>query len=194
MFHFAGATDAGDWATTQKLAVSSGCLAAISVPDLYEDPTQRARLAEDQILWAPALNTKEFAAAVNEAQGGCGQTHSDSPALTQFVEILAKGDHKVSQVSPMTEGQLPAAAELGYSLVIDRDRWLLMRFPSASDAADECGRRRHCIHAGRFVLWSDPPGMYRRMQTFTLPDDEVSWSALLDDPGFVSLVLQAATG
>ena len=76
-------------------------------------------------------------------------------------------------------------------MVIKRDRWQLFRFGNESEAAAEAAKRGHGIVAGRFLLWSDPPGQYKQWSTINLPDEEVDWSPLLESAEFVSLIDRA---
>ncbi len=43
-------------------------------------------------------------------------------------------------------------------------------------------------------LWSDPPQMYVARGTTTLPDEEVPWSELLDDPRLLAALRTALDG
>ncbi len=72
--------------------------------------------------------------------------------------------------------------------MIGRDRWQLLRFPSRELAAQEVKRRGHCIQTGKFLLWSDPPGMYVQWLTLTRPDHEISWSQALQDEAFRTVI------
>ncbi len=65
---------------------------------------------------------------------------------------------------------------------------MLLRFPSRELAAQEAKRRGHCIQGEKFVLWSDPPGMYVQWLTFTRPVEEISWSQALEDDTFRTLI------
>ena len=96
--------------------------------------------------------------------------------------------HRVRQSRYLLSSEVTARAEVGFSLMIGRDRWMLLRFSSRELAAQEAKRREHCIQGGPFVLWSDPPGMYVQWLTFTRPDEEISWSQALEDEAFRTLI------
>ncbi|MCZ6769692.1 MAG: hypothetical protein O7D93_10635, partial [Acidobacteria bacterium] len=104
------------------------------------------------------------------------------------VEHLEAAGHRVRQSRYLLSSELTARAEVGFSLMIGRDRWQLLRFPSRNLAAQEAKRRGHCLQSEKFLLWSDPPGMYVQWLTFTRPDEEISWSEALEDEAFRTLI------
>ena len=189
LFHFKGASEGEDWAFCRTHSVGRGCLAATSFPDtLYSDPAHQERLPEDQIQWSPLIENGEITESLEQARGRCSVDHPTFPKLGEFVEHLEAAGHRIRQRRYLLSSEITAQAEVGFSLMIGRDRWMLLRFPSRELAAQESERRGHCIQAGKFLLWSDPPGMYVQRLTFTRPDEEISWSEALEDEAFRTLI------
>jgi hypothetical protein len=189
IFHFEGANEGEDWASCSPHSVSKGCLAAASFPEtLHSDSAQMVRLPEDQIRWAPIIENGKMRKILEKANHHCQVQHPSSITLESVVEHLRKAGNRVAQTRYLLGHQLPAGAEVGFSLVIGRDRWQLLRFLTEKEAAVEAASRGHCLQAGRFLLWSDPPAMYQAQLTHTKPDDEIRWSALLQNEGFGDLI------
>jgi hypothetical protein len=185
LFHFSGAGEGEDWAFCRKHSTGSGCLAAASFPaNLYSDAAHQERLPEDQIQWSPLIENGEIAGILEAASSNCSLDHPSFPKLGEFFEHLEAEGHRVRQSRYLLSSEITARAEVGFSLMIGRDRWQLLRFPSPELAAQEAKRRGHCIQGGRFLLWSDPPGMYVQWLTFNRPDEEIAWSEALEDEAF----------
>jgi hypothetical protein len=192
LLHFDGARDAEDWAPTQRRALSGRCLAVASWPTRqFEDQQQKIPIVDEEMEWAPALDDERFTALLAEVAATCEEPHVEAPTIAALAEVLAAAGLRLSRPAPLLEGQLPVGAELGYSLHVERDRWQLLRFADHEAAAAEATRRGHALAAGRFMLWSDPPQMYRERGTTTLPDDEVPWSDLLDEPRLLAALREA---
>ena len=189
LFHFEGANEGEDWASCSPHSVSRGCLAAASFPEtLHSDSAQMVRLPEDQIRWAPIIENGKMREILEKANHHCQVQHPSSITLESVVERLCEAGHRVAQTRYLLGHQLPAGAEVGFSLVIGRDRWQLLRFLTEKEAAVEAASRGHCLQAGRFLLWSDPPAMYQSQLTHTKPDDEIRWSKALTEKDFSSLI------
>lgn len=140
---------------------------------------------------ARAVDDKRFTALLAEVAAACEEPHVEAPTIAALADVLADAGLRLSRPSPLLEGPLPVGAEPGCSLHIERDRWQLLRFADGEAAEAEATRRGHALAAGRFVLWSDPPQMYRERGTTTLPDDEVPWSDLLDEPRLLAALRKA---
>lgn len=189
LFHFKGASGGEDWALCQRHSVGHGCLAAGSFPErLFSDPAQKQHLPEEEVKWAPIIEDGKMGEILAISGNQCQSPHPSSPGFCSFVEGLRAAGHRVTQMQYLLGHQLPVRAEVGFSLVIGRDRWMLLRFPSEKEAATQAEARGHCIQTDRFLLWSNPPAMYVAFQTITKPDNEVPWSAALEDDAFSALI------
>jgi hypothetical protein len=189
LFHFAGSAEGEDWALCNAHSIGNGCLAAGSFPDrLYSDQTHELPLADDQIEWAPVIESGALDQVLESARQQCSDQHSTSARLGEVVERFQKAGYPVTRMRYLLSGELVTPAEVGFSLVLGEDPWLLLRFPSRQAADQEAQARGHCIQAGKYLLWSDPPKMYGAWLTRTRPDDRIAWSEALEDEKFIALV------
>lgn len=187
LFHFAGSGEGEDWALCNAHSAGSGCLAVGSFPDrVYSDQAHEIPLADDQIEWAPMIESGAMHKVLESARQQCTDSHSTSTRLGEAVERFQKAGYPVTHMRYLLSAELVTPAEVGFSLVIGEDPWQLFRFPSREAAAEEAQSRGHSIQAGKFVLWSDPP-MYGAWLTKTRPDDRIAWSEALEDETFIAL-------
>ena len=89
----------------------------------------------------------------------------------------------------------PVGAINVYLATINGDRFIAYMFEEEQAARDYCDGEPHAIAGGRFVLKSVPDDIYyvRGAGMGDRPDDEVSWSRLLDDQAFVDAARSIGT-
>lgn len=123
--------------------------------------------------------------------------------------------HRLEVESQILGGTLPPAAEEGWVVWIDGDRFSVYRFSDAERAADYAASGpllprdrflsffpgeepsdlpRHAVVSGAFVVESDPERPYADRESLErLPEAEIDWSRLLSNDAFLA-ALDAGEG
>lgn len=215
---FPDVTAAADYCRASERTARIGDFVVQSSPAerlRFRDSLQTQRIPSSELRWSPLVNRDDpggadFLEAVDAALGWGRAAKSGGTGLGDVVDRLASAGWTIDlgaelvidgyksglRVTELTRRQLRPGALSAYQLRIDRDDFLLYKF-QAAEHADRYGREEpHAIRAGNFVLRSTPRRMYQfPVWGFArLPDDQVPWSKLLDDPAFAGTFEGAVRG
>ena len=200
-FVFRNANDASDYGAFRDHATQAGIAAVESDPsdaDVYTDENYAHRKPEAEIPHSNLVEETAFLEIVEQAIGG-GKAGSGGEKSYQelFAALTASGyqataggdssEELVHDTDFMNGYILPAKAINGAWARIKGDRFMVIRFTDAASAEEYAEQRGHRVAAGNVVFRSDPDGQYKvpfPIATFELPDDQVEWSTLPDDPDF----------
>lgn len=161
-------------------ARASGIFVVESDPEVqFRDPDSLEPLPESEIAWSKLLDDPSFEAALRGLQA----TDDDEPCIGSLIQRLTAAELEVRRVKPMLRQWLRPDAVDGYSMEIDRDRFLVYLFAEDEAARRYSAQRHHTVDVGPFVLRSDPPGQYHvaTEQTVERPVEQVAWSNLVSD-------------
>lgn len=201
LYQFTSAVAAEDYAYAKAHSLRSGRYVMESDPDdrlKFADKLFTSRRKDEQIPWSSMLNPKnpagqQFIADFHRITG----EHTDEPGeLKRVQEELINRDIEISAMIDRADAidrgvlaeayrfQLPMHALSARPIQIGKDPFMLYKFDSETAAVDYAGKIPKIRQSGRFVLRSTPRDMYYSAGFGERPLDEVSWSALLDDPAF----------
>jgi hypothetical protein len=90
--------------------------------------------------------------------------------------------------------ELPDAADRGFHVLLDGDPFDLLIFEDDTTAEDYALSTRHSAQAGRLVLASSPERRFKDdLNVYPLSEDEIEWSGLLLDDGFLGIIRDASS-
>jgi hypothetical protein len=206
-FVFQNTNDASDYGGLRSHAAQAGIAAVESDPtdeDIFTDATYAQRKPEAEIPHSELIADSAFLAVVEQAIGGGGGDPDGEKSYQEIFAGLTEAGYQASAGGDSSEELvrdndfmagyiLPAKAVNGAWARIKGDRFMVIRFIDAAAAEEFAGARAHRIAAGNVVFRSDPDGQYKipfPVATIEMPDDQVEWSTLPEDPAF----LEAAKG
>lgn len=102
-----------------------------------------------------------------------------------FFQRLHRAGYPFQVVNEIARILLPHQAERGIVIRLQGHRMNLYRFETRGAARDYERLERHALRGGQYVLTSDPEEQFADIyQNEPLPDDQIAWSPLLEEPRF----------
>jgi hypothetical protein len=178
-------------------AIHEGTLILASAPPLYSDSTNTKRYRPREIAWSDRVRDPAVRVALARAAAEVPPArHYSGATLTDMVDRLRSRGTSVQIRRASYRETLPVGALSGMVVDLEGDPFVAYRFESAADAASRAPLPDFSIVVEHMVLQSDPADLYANLARGTQrrPDDLVSWSPLLESPGFRKHVADSVLG
>jgi hypothetical protein len=208
LFAFPSRSAAEDYNYARAHTLRSGRFVLESDPGdwwKFRDFLHTRMLPDEQIPWARLFNPNDFVALsfMELFRGLAPEPEKEELGLKDILEGLKERGYKVQAgeemhiegiptgiwVTEVPRSQLRMGALNAFIARINGDPFVVYKFIDEEAARRYCQVERHAFWAGRFVIRSTPANTYYTNAGFgDRPDDEVDWSALLNDEAFIGAV------